>query len=190
MPTLLADPTTTMYVVLAAMVIVLGALAFRRQKKSDVITFSVAAVLLLVLFLIDQAFESPREKVVRSLKEMEAATHSNNYDEVFRHISDSFKYKALDKKGLRDKANLAEQYFPAGLRIWNTTRSNFKEMADGTLEQEFDVQPVSNPQLRYQCVGVFKKESDGEWRMTTFRLYSVVGGMSDGKREEVTPPGL
>ena len=64
-------------------------------------------------------------------------------------------------------------------------------MEGGTVEQEFDVQPVNNPQFRYQCVGVFKKDADGEWRMVTFRLYPVVGsGGEGGKREEVTPPGL
>jgi hypothetical protein len=190
MPTLLSDPTSTMYIAFGAIVVVLGALALRRQKKADVITFAAGAALLLVLYLIDITHESPREQVVRKLKEMESATHAKNYDEVFKHISESFKYKSLDKKGLRDKARLAEQYFPEGVSIWDHGRTNFKEMVDGTIEQEFAVQPKNNPQFRYQCVGVFKKEPDGEWRLITFRLYPVVGGSEGGQREEVTPPGL
>ena len=60
--------------------------------------------------------------------------------------------------------------------------------ADFKSRRSFDVQPVNSPQFRYQCVGVFKKEADGEWRMVTFRLYPVVSG-GEG-RQEVTPPGL
>jgi hypothetical protein len=191
MPTLVSDPTSTMYVVFGAMVVILGAMALRRRKKSDVITFAVGAVLLLALFLIDRANESPREQVSRKLAEMESSSQARKYDEVFKHISEDFKYKSLDKKALREKANQAQSYFPEGIRIWNVTRNSYKPMEGGTVEQEFDVQPVNNPQFRYQCVGVFKKDADGEWRMVTFRLYPVVGsGGEGGKREEVTPPGL
>ena len=34
----------------------------------------------------------------------------------------------------------------------------------------------------------FKKEADGEWRLTTFRLYPVVS--EGGERQEVSVPGL
>jgi hypothetical protein len=189
MPTLISDPTPTMYIVFGAMVVILGALALRRQKKSDVITFVVAAVLLLALYLVDRAVESPRETVVRKLKEIESASQARNHDEAFKHVSDSFQYKALDKKALREKARMGEQYFPEGVSIFDANRSDFKEMVDGSIEQEFAVQPKGSPQFRYQCVGVFKKDPDGEWRLVTVRFYPVVSG-SGGQREEVTPPGL
>ena len=162
--------------------------AFRRQKKANGIAFAVAALVLGLVILIDVLVESPRETVARTLKEMEAASQGRKYDELFKHVSDKFQYHALDKKALREKADLAEQFFPEGVRIWNVTRGNFNPVDDTTVEQEFDVQPVNNPAFRYQCVGVFKKEVDGRWRMTTFRLYPVV---NDGPgRSEVTPPGL
>jgi hypothetical protein len=170
------------------MVVILGALALRRQKKSDVITFIVAAVLLLALYLVDRAVESPRETAVRKLKEIESASQTRNYDEVFKHVSDSFQYKSMDKKALREKARMGEQYFPEGVSIFDVNRRDFKEMVDGTIEQEFAVQPKGSPQFRYQCVGVFKKDPDGEWRLVTFRLYPVIGG--GGNREEVAPLGL
>ena len=189
MPDFLADPSFTLYVVLGAMVVVLGAIALRRQKRADLITFGVGAAVLLAVFLIDRAVESPREHVVRKLQEMEASSQAKKYDDVFKHVSDQFQYRSLDKAGLRSRATMAEVHFPEGVRIWNLTRNNHKVTADGAIEQEFDVQPVNNPQFRYQCVGVFKKEADGEWRLVTFRLYPVVGGDASG-RQEVTPPGL
>jgi hypothetical protein len=190
MPDFLADPTTTMYVVLGAMVAILGVLALRRQKRSDVITFVIGVVLLAALFLIDRSYDSPRELVVKKLDQMETASKANDYDEVFKHISDQFQYKSLNKKALRDRADIARSYFPEGVELWNyDARRDFKEMVDGSVEQEFDVQPVGQPQFRHRCVGVFKKEADGEWRLVTFRLYPVVGG-AEGGRQEVTPPGL
>ena len=188
MPTFLSDPSTALYAVLGVAVLITGVLAARRQKRSDLINFAIPAAVLLAVFLIDQAYESPREAVARTLKEMETASQGRKYDDLFKHVSDKFQYKSLDKKGLREKAGVAEGYFPEGIRIWNVTRPNFKQVDDSTIEQEFDVQPVGHPEGRYQCVGVFKKEADGQWRVVTFRLYQVVGG-GEG-RQEATPPGL
>jgi hypothetical protein len=189
MPTALSDPTTSLYVILGAIAVILGLVAARRQKRSDVINFLIPAVALLALFVIDRATESPREQAVRKLQEMEAASQAKNYDEVFKHVSEAFQYKSLDKKALRDRANLALTHFPEGVRIWNATRNNFKEVNESTVEQEFDVQPVNAPQFRHLCVGVFKKDPDGEWRLASFRLYPVVGG-GGGERQEVSVPGL
>ena len=189
MPTFLSDPSTALYAILGVITLVLGAVAARRQKRADAINFAIAAALLLAVFLIDRAYESPREAVARKLKEMESASQANKYDELFKHVSDKFQYKSFDKKALRDKANMATNYFPEGIRIWNVSRPNFKPIDDTTIEQEFDVQPVNAPQFRRQCVGVFKKEADGEWRMTTFRLYPVVGE-GGGERQEESIPGL
>ena len=185
MPTFLADPSTALYAILAVAVLVTGVIAAKRQKRSDLINFLIPTAALVAVFLIDQAYESPRETVARTLKEMESASQAKRYDDLFKHVSDKFQYKSLDKKGLREKASLAEGYFPEGVRIWNVTRENFHPKDDGSVEQEFDVQPVSSPQFRYICVGVFKQEADGQWRLVTFRLYPVVG-----ERQEVTPPGL
>lgn len=188
MPTFLSDPSTALYAVLAVAVLVTGVLLAKRQRRTDLINFAIPAAVLLAVFVIDQMFDSPRESVARALKEMESASQARKYDDLFKHVSDKFQYKSLDKKGLREKASMAEGYFPEGVRIWNVNRANFKQIDDTTIEQEFDVQPVNSPQFRYQCVGVFKKEADGEWRMVTFRLYPVVSG-GEG-RQEVTPPGL
>jgi hypothetical protein len=189
MPTFLSDPSTALYVVLAVAVLVTGVLLAKRQRRTDLINFAIPAVALLALFVIDQVYESPRETVARTLKEMESASQGRKYDELFRHVSEKFQYKSLDKKGLREKANLAEQFFPDGMAIWNIKRDSdhFRQEGD-TIEQEFDVQPKNHPEGRYQCVAVFKKEADGEWRIVTFRLYPVVSG-GEG-RQEVSPPGL
>src|SRR6478609_6144232 len=108
MPTAFSDPSPTLYLVLGVVTVTFGAVAVRRQRRSDVINFLIPAALLLALFLIDQAIESPREAAVRKIKEMGTASRDRKYDDLFRHVSESFKYRSLDKKGLRDRARQAE----------------------------------------------------------------------------------
>jgi hypothetical protein len=174
MPDLLADPTTTMYVVFGAMVVVLGALALRRQKKSDVITFVVGAVLLLALFLVDRAFESPRESAVRVIQEMGTASRAKKHEDLFKHVSSSFKYRSLDKAGLQERAKLAEAMGFAGIAEYDLARSGFKKIDDSTVEQGFRVKHTGYPELHFYVVGTFKKDPDGEWRLTTFKLFDPV----------------
>src|SRR5215216_2089479 len=108
MPTAFSDPSPTLYLILGILVVILGAIALRRQRRSDVINFLIPAALLLALFLIDQAVESPREQIVSSIREMETATQNKHHADVFKHVSNDFKYKSLDKKQLQDKAQLVE----------------------------------------------------------------------------------
>jgi hypothetical protein len=180
MPDFLADPTTTMYVVLGAMVVVLGAMALRRQKRSDVITFVIGAVLLLALFLIDRAVESPRESAVRKIQEMGAASRAKKHDDLFKHVSESFKYRTLDKKGLQERARQAESIGFGGIAEYDLARSGCRRIDDTTVEQGFRVKHTGYPELHFYVVGTFKKDADGEWRLTTFKLFDPVN-VSDEK---------
>jgi hypothetical protein len=184
MPTVLSDPSGTLYGVLGAVVVIFGAIAVRRQKRSDVINFAIPAILLLALFLIDLAFESPREQIEKVIKEMEAGTQNKKHEDVFKHVSESFKYKTLDKKGLQEKARLVES-IPnwEGIKVASLERKGFVQKDDNTAEQQFEVHPVrlGTGEYRYDCVATFKKEG-GQWRLVGFRL------LKDG--QEVTPPGL
>jgi len=182
MPTFLSDPPRTMYIVFGAMVVILGAMALRRQKKSDVITFVIAAVLLLVLYLIDRSYESPREQVVRKIQEMGTASQSKKYDDLFKHVSESFKYKNLDKNGLREQARIAERYFD-GIEAWDYSREDFKPIDDNTVQQGFLVQPKNsgNPGFQRYVVATFKKEGE-EWKLITFALYDPIKKTNDAEQ--------
>jgi ketosteroid isomerase-like protein len=185
MPTVLSDPSPTLYVILGAVVVIFGAIAVRRQKRSDVINFAIPAVLLLALFLIDRAFESPREKVEKAIKEMGTATRAKKHDDVFRHVSDSFKYKSLDKKGLQDKARQADVIGFGGISEYDLARSGFRAIDDNTIEQGFRVKHAGQPEVHFFVVGTFKKDPDGEWRLSTFKLFDPVN-----TKDEKDIPGL
>lgn len=187
MPTFLTDPSSTSYVLLGTVVVVLGAVAFRRQKRRELIAFGVAAAFLLALFLIDKAYESPREAAVRVVQEMGTATRAKNSDDLFARISESFKYKSLDKKRLRDRARAAEGMGWEGMVAWDLSREEFKQVDETTVEQGFLVQPVKNPQFVRYCVARFKWEADGVWRLQSFALYNPIQ-RTNGAEEGL--PGL
>jgi hypothetical protein len=173
MPTALSDPSPTLYIVLAAIVVLLGSIAARRQKRSDVINFAIPALALLALFLIDRFFESPREQAVRKIQEMGKASRDKKYDDLFKHVSDSFKYKTMDKKGLMEKAKQYQGMF-GGISEYALDRSQFKQIDDTTSEQAFRVKHNGEPELHFQVLATFKKDPDGEWRLTTFRLFDPI----------------
>jgi hypothetical protein len=184
MPTAFSDPSPTLYLILGILVVILGAIALRRQRRSDVINFLIPAALLLALFLIDLAVESPREQVVASIREMETATQNKKHSDVFKHVSNDFRYKSLDKKQLQDRAQLVEA-LPnwEGLKVTDLSREGFVQKDANTAEQRFDVMPLRMPgtEYRYECVATFKNEN-GRWMLTTFRLTK--------DEHEVNPPGL
>ncbi len=184
MPTFLSDPSTALYVVLAVAVLVTGVLAAKRQRRTDLINFAIPAAALLAVFVIDQMYESPRETVARNLKEMEAASQGRRYDDLFRHVSEKFQYKSLDKKGLREKARAVEGLTEfEGLKIVNLGRQGFVQKDPTTVEQTFDVMPLRTVgnEYRYECTATFKDEG-GMWRL--------VGVVFRQNGQEVTPPGL
>jgi hypothetical protein len=174
MPTALSDPTTTFYVILGAITVIFGAIALRRQKRSDLINFAIPAVALVALFVIDRMVESPREQAVRKIQEMGTASRDKKFDELFKHVSDSFKHKSLDKKGLRELANSAEGRGFGGIAEYDLARSGFKEIDANTIEQGFRVKHNGTPELHFYVYATFKKEADGEWRLTTFELADPV----------------
>ena len=184
MPTALSDPSTALYGVLLVATLVLGMIALRRQRRSDAINFAIPAAALLAVFLIDRFVESPRESIVRVLREIEAASQNKDYDNAFKHISDDFKYQSHDKKGLRERAQALQALSQVeGIKIPSADRRGFTQKDETTAEQVFEVMPLGVPgnTYRYEVVGTFKKEKE-QWRL--------VGVVFKKDGEVVTPTGL
>ncbi|WP_020468901.1 hypothetical protein [Zavarzinella formosa] len=185
MPTFLSDPSTSTYAILAVIVFITGVLAAKSRRKKHIIPFSLALAALVALFLIDKFEESPREATVRKIAEMGAATRAKNYNDLVKNVSETFAHGSLDKKGLKalgEKVNHIGSW--EGIEAWEATRANFKEVNDSTVEQGFLVQPVGMPQFQKFCIGTFKKDADGEWRLSGFKLYNPLQ-RTNGPEESV-----
>lgn len=183
MPNFLSDPSVVLYAILSIIALVTGVRAARTQRLREGVPFFVSLALVIGLFLCDHFFESPRETASRKIAEMGLATRSKNRTDFLKHVSDSFAHKKMDKKGLGVLSDRLNSYDVKGIECWEASKANFKEVNETTVEQGFLVQPVGNPQFIHYCVGTFRKEADGEWRLTGFKLYDALQRTNGGEKD-------
>ena len=183
MPTFLSDPSFTLYVALILGVFVTGGLLVRKQDRGSLIRASVAALLLLLLFLCDRFYESPREEAVRRVQTMGQAVNDRNWDGLFAQISDKFQYDKYDKKSFRDLVVLRAQQHTATVAFKNFDRNNFVELPDGQLQIGFDAlifTPSAVERIPLYIEATFKKEADGQYRLQGFTVYDFINRSSGG----------
>jgi hypothetical protein len=196
MPTVLSDPSPNLYAVLVIIVLVLAGIAYRRQKRGDVIRFIVAVAALVALFLIDHFVESPREQASRKVLAMAQASQEKKWDDVVTHVSDSFKYHGpngheFDKEGFRQLGKRAES-IPEfkGFVVTDLHRADYRILDEKNFKISFTAFPreVPNPEYRFWIVATFTMDPDGEWRMSTFNRYDPV--KQDHRGPALTIPGV
>ena len=189
MPTFLSDPTLGLYLVLLVVALVSVGVWLRNRTRPAAIFAAVAVGLLLTLFGIDQAFESPREECVRRVRAMATAANARNWQVVGTHIAEKFEYAGRNKaKFLADIAPVARQ-FEATANFKDFDRDNFEELPDGRLRVGFVGQFATpgNSTLVLYVEAVFVKEADGAYRLQGFKVYDYITRTKGG---EQTLPGL
>src|SRR4051812_36526875 len=110
MPVFLSDPSATTYLVLAALVIVTGAVAARWQDRRRVGLFLACVLLLGGVYLIDRLYASPREGGVAGVGALLDAVNERNTDGFRANVSDSFDVKGMKKAARRRAVELARQF--------------------------------------------------------------------------------
>jgi len=189
MPTFLSDPTLGVYLALLLAALVGVGVWLRNRTRRTAVFAAVAVGLLLALFGLDLAFESPREECVRKVEAMAAAANARNWPAVGRHLAEKFEYAGRTKaKFLADVAPVAAHH-EATANFKSFDRDNFEELADGRVRIGF-VGQFSTPAhgtLIVYLEAVFVKEADGAYRMQTFKVYDHITRTKGG---EQTLPGL
>lgn len=179
MPVFLSDPSPTVYAIVAIMVAALAGIYLRSRKRKDLIPLIGGGVLLVALFLIDRFVESPREESIRRMQEMASLSASKKWDDVFKHLSDSFKYKSAsgnetDKKTLREKVRSVEPMIDKGFTVWDFSRDDFRQISDNSVEIGFRAQVKDRPESQHYVKAIFVKDPDGQWRMGSFECFNPV----------------
>ena len=188
MPTFLSDPSPTFYAILIILVAVLAGLYLRSRKRGELIRLLVGVAVLITVFLIDKLVESPREQATRKMEEIAKATQDKKLDDMFKHVSESFKYKEVDKKSLREKLNSIEQQQEfKGVVILECNRADFRIVDDKNVTVGLMAQARELPMTRSWIIAAFTKDADGEWRMSGFKRYDP---MKQDRDNPQTIPGL
>jgi hypothetical protein len=176
MPVFLSDPSSATYLVLAAVVIVAGAVAARWQDRKRVAAFVVALLLLGGLILLDRLYDSPREEAVAGTTAIITAVSQRNTEAFLSQVSDSFDARGLKKADLRRAVELARQ-FDVKVAAWNFDRNRVVSH-DGpppSVDIEFDAKAEGpGGTVPKHVKATFVRDPDGKYRMRTFATYNIV----------------
>ena len=174
MPTTLSDPPFSLYAILAAILLIAGAVWFNRRTRRSLAVFLSIAFLLLVLWAIDRLYESPREAAVRGVQEIQDAINERNWAAFESHISKDFKYRAMNRAELREKMSSVVNAYNARAAVWEFNRDKVRQNGENEIEIVFDAKGDPKNGAAYYChlKATFIREADGEWRLKTFAVYN------------------
>ncbi|MHB1423716.1 MAG: hypothetical protein ACYC3I_11085, partial [Gemmataceae bacterium] len=180
----LFEGRTSVYVILAALVVFLLLVWWQMRKRWLIHVVVIAAGLIGLYALLDKAVETDREQLVRKIKEMVAAVNARNIDALFENISDNFRSpQGKDKQQLRAViANFLQTGTVENVRIWdiacedapsrerpparvffNAKADSVRELPPTACEATFDFDPQHG--WRLQGIRLFKPETTEEWPM-------------------------
>lgn len=179
MPTFLSDPAPAFYLILLGFAVVTGAIAARYQDRPSLIRFGIAIAVLLLAYLIDKSFESPREEAVRRVQAMAQAADAKNPDAFVEHLADSFEYRGGEKPTNAKKDEMRTAPFWDMLRqinarvtVWDFSRDDVKQVDANTIEIGFSGKGESDnrPMMLYMKA-TFRKQPDGQWKLTAIASF-------------------
>jgi hypothetical protein len=180
MPTVLTDPAPALYLILLAIVLVLGAILARYQDRRSLIRFGIALAVLLLLYLIDKTNESPREEAVRRIQAMAQAADQKQPDAFVEHVAETVEYRGSTEKPTRlTKAELRASPFWEMLRqwdvrvaVWDFSRDDVKAVDENTMEIGFSAKgEAQGKPIPLYMRATFRKQPDGAWKLAAFASY-------------------
>ena len=182
MPTFLADPPPTLYLLLAVAVIASGAVWAAGRKKNALRAFLAFAALLGGQALCDWLTQSPRESGVAAVKRMAAAADAKNPDRFLADVADTFEYTGEGAPVTIRRDKLKESPFWAllkqyniSVRTWDFTQEDTRRLDDNTVEFGFLAKGEADgkPYPLY-LRATFGRQPDGSMQMTKLATFDPV----------------
>jgi hypothetical protein len=183
MPTFLADPPQWIYYLLAAALVLTGAIAAQKQDRRAVIPFGIAFLLMMLVFLLDRFGESPREEAIRRTMTMGLAADAKNPDEFVKHVADKVEVQTGEgqtKTATREEMRkshfweLLRQY-KVQVTVDTFSREDVKEIDDNAVEIGFVAKgDTEGKRIPVYCRATFRKQSDGSYKLTAFKSYEYI----------------
>src|SRR5438067_1160624 len=173
MPTWLSDPSNEFYLVLFVMVVVTVTMWARNRTRGNRVRAAVAVGLLVLVFVIDRMFQSPREESIGRVEEISAAINERNWDKFQANLSDSFEYKGKKKAEFTELVRKAVATFNPVTTSWeHKAPDDLKPGGPDELLIQFEGKAtVSGKPLMLHFVATFVKDPDGRWRLKSFKPY-------------------
>ncbi|MBN9118520.1 MAG: hypothetical protein J0I06_05060 [Planctomycetes bacterium] len=187
MPVFLADPPQWLYLLLGGCLVVTGALAAQKQDRRAAFPFGIAALLLLLVFLLDRFFESPREEAVRRTFMMGLAADAKNPDAFAEHVADKVSVqtgKDQTKTATRDELKKSQfwgmlKQFNVSVTTSGYSRDDVNVIDDNTIEIGFIAKGeakgfAEGKAIPIYCRATFGRQSDGSFKLTAFKAFEFI----------------
>jgi hypothetical protein len=187
MPTWLSDPSNGFYLVLFVLVVIAVMVWARNRTRGDLIRAGVAIALLVLLFVVDQLVDSPREGSARTLTQISDAINERKWDQFQDGLADNFEYKRLDKAKLTEMVRGAVTAFDPRTSTWEfKAPDDMKPAGPDEFLLQFEGKAESGGKPFWaHFVATFVKGSEGKWRLKTFTAYDYIQ-----KRQPIELPGI
>ena len=174
MPTFLSDPPFSVYLVLAAFLLVAGAIWFNRRDQRSLGVLAVAATLLGIVFLIDTLYESQREESVRRAMAMVKAADMRDTEEFVVHVADRFEYRGEGEPVTVTRDQLRKspfwevlKHYNVHVAAWDFARADVQHIDDNTIEIGFLAKGEGQgQQVPMYFRAKFARQSDGQMKLT------------------------
>ena len=185
------DPPQLVYLLLGGLLVVTGAIAAQKQERNAALAFGGAFLLMVLVFVLDRVFESPREEVVRRANLMAMAADAKNADAFVAHCADKVEVQTgagQTKVATRDELKKSGFWhlltqFNVHVAVWGFDRDDVKHLDDGTVEIGFFAkgEEPGGKQIPVYVRATFRKQSDGSFKMSALRAFDAV------RRDEAFP---
>jgi hypothetical protein len=189
MPTFLSDPPSALYVLLALGTIISFAVWVNKRNRVSLIVFGCFLTALVLLFILDQLFESPREESVRRVNLMVKAINDRNKEVFLSQIADKFEYQGenqheivpLEKLRQSPMWSVLNQY-SVRVAVWDLTREDVTEVDENTIEIGFLAKAEADgKQVPMYFRAKFSRQSDGQFKLTGLASYDPVKRTNERK---------
>jgi hypothetical protein len=191
MPTIFSDPPLGVYLFLALGTIVGFAVWVNKRSRASLFVFGYFLCCLLLVFLLDHLFESPREESVRHVNEMAKAIDDRNKDAFLSHVADSFQYQGdssqpitIQREALRQSPmwSILIQYNINHVAAWDFTRDDFIEVNENTVEIGFlGKAVVEGKDIPMYFRARFTRQADGQMKLTSLASYDPMKRVNERK---------
>ena len=115
----LFEGQATVYVALAVVALLLGALWWRDRRRHWLYAIGVVCLLAAVYLLLDFAVETRREQITRRLIAIESGVRTGNAEKVMEQISPKFRYGTINRDQFRSAViSRLKDRFVEDLTIW------------------------------------------------------------------------
>jgi hypothetical protein len=197
MPEWLSDPPASRYWLLAALVLLLTLISVQKRQRLWYLLAGVIALLLLLTFLADYFWQSPREEAVQRMQAIIQAVQRHQPDACILHVADTITYQGehaqalkITREQLRQAAfwQLLKQ-FDVRVHAWDFAREDVTRPDPQTVEIGFLAQgEAEGKRVPFYIRAAFTRQPDGTWKLTQLQSFDPLKRQKERRSIPGFPP--